>query len=176
MQIQSLIQEMEDVDIFIINSGVCLNNPEIDWKKDAKTIEVNVLGFSAMAHVALTYFLKKGSGHLVGISSVSAIRGESFSPAYSASKAFVSNYLEGISHRMVQEKRKIYVTDIQPGWVDTDMAVGEKTFWMASAKDAALEIYSAINKKQYHAYITSRWKLYAWLLKSAPRWFYDRFF
>ena len=36
------------------------------------------------------------------------------------------------------------MTDIQPGWVDTVMAQGEETFWMASAEKAAEQIYSAI--------------------------------
>lgn len=170
--VQSLIQEMGSVDLIIINSGVCYNNPEVSWNKDEETINVNVLGFSAMAHVALTYFLKKGSGHLVGISSVSALRGECYTPAYSASKAFVSNFLEGIRYRMNQEKKRIHITDIQPGWVDTDMAKGEKTFWMASTKEAALQIFSAINKKHSHAYITSKWRYYAWLAKFAPQWLF----
>lgn len=175
-KVQELIKEMDGVDVFAINSGVCINNPELNWEKDEKTIAVNVLGFTAMANTALTYFLKKNSGHLVGISSVSALRGESYTPVYSASKAFVSNYLEGIRFRMIQEKKKIHVTDIQPGWVDTEMAKGEKTFWMASTKIAALEIFSAINKKRSHAYITSKWRLYAWFAKIAPRWLHDRFF
>lgn len=173
--LQSLIEEMGDVDIFIVNSGVCYDNPELDWDKDKNTIEVNVLGFTSMANVALKYLMMRGKGQLVGISSVSAIRGESRSPVYSASKAFVSTYLEGIRHRMAQEKRDITVTDIQPGWVDTDMAKGEKTFWMAPVKEAAKEIYLAVKAKRVHAYITSRWRLYAWLLKISPKWFYDRF-
>jgi len=175
-QATSLIEEMRGVDIVIINSGICLNNPEIDWEKDKKTIDVNVTGFTAIAHVALRHFLQKSSGHLVGISSVSGIRGESYTPLYSASKAFMSNYLEGIRHRMAQEKRAIFVTDIQPGWVDTDMAKGEDTFWMVSAQEAAIDIASAIDKKRTHAYITERWRLYAWIIKCAPKYIYDRFF
>lgn len=173
-EVQSLIQEMGDVDIFVINAGVCYGNPELDWSKDKNTVEVNVSGFAAMAHVALTYFLRKGTGHLVGISSVSALRGESYSPAYSASKAFVSNYLEGIRYRMTEEKKPIYVTDIQPGWVDTIMAKGEKTFWLSSPKQAALEIFSAIQCKRSHAYITSKWKYYAWFAKLAPQWLFNK--
>jgi len=175
-QVKSLIEEMQGVDIVIINSGIYLNNPEIDWKKDKKTIDVNVTGFSAIAHVALRHFFQMGRGHLVGISSVSGIRGEGYSPLYSASKAFISNYLEGVRHRMAQEKRAIFVTDILPGWVDTDMAKGENTFWMVSAEEAATDIYFAIDKKRSHAYITKRWCLYAWLVKYAPKWFYDMFF
>jgi short-subunit dehydrogenase len=76
---------------------------------------------------------------------------------------------------MAQEKKSIYITDIQPGWVDTDMARGEKTFWMVSANQAALEIFSAVDKKQSQAYIPSKWRFYAWFAKLAPQWLYDRF-
>lgn len=174
--LRSLIHEMGGVDLIIVNSGVYFNNPEFDWNKEQTTIDVNVLGFTAMAHTAMQYFLHSGKGHLVGISSVSAIRGEGHSPCYGASKAFVSNFLEGMQCKAHASKKDIYVTDIQPGWVDTIMAEGEKTFWMASVEKASEQIYSAIKHKCPQAYITRRWRLYAWLLKLMPRWFYTKYF
>lgn len=173
-ELESLIHEMGEVDLIIVNSGVYFNNPEFEWSKEQSTIEINVLGFAAMSHTAMTYFQKRGRGHLVGISSISAIRGESYSPSYSASKAFVSNFLEGLQAKVHYENKEIVVTDIQPGWVDTAMAAGEKTFWMASSEVAVKQIYAAIKKKRPHAYITHRWCLYAWLLKLIPRWIYIR--
>lgn len=174
--LESLIQEMGGVHLVILNAGVICRNLEFDWEKEMLTIQVNVLGFSAMAHTAMKYFLAQGTGHLVGLSSISAIRGESDSPSYSASKAFVSNFLEGLRVKAFKENKEICVTDVQPGWVDTDMAKGEDVFWMASSEKAAEQIYSAIKSKRAHVYITRRWRLYAWLLKLAPRWIYHRFF
>ena len=174
--LDSLLQEMGQVDLIILNAGIIFNNHEFDWEKEESTIVINALGFAAMAHTAMQYFLERGKGHLVGISSISAIRGESDSPSYSASKAFVSNFLEGLRIKAFKEKKEITVTDIQPGWVDTVMAKGEETFWMASPEKAAEQIYSAIKHKRSHAYITRRWRLYAWLLKLTPRWAYARFF
>jgi short-subunit dehydrogenase len=172
---EALIQEMGGVDLFVINAGVIFNNRKLGWEEEKATIDVNVVGFSAMANVAMHHFLKRGKGHLVGISSVSAIRGERDSPAYSASKAFVSNYMEGLRVIAFKEKVDVCVTDIQPGWIETDMAQGQETFWMAPIEKAAGQIYSAIQNKRAHAYITRRWRLYAWLLKLAPRWLYHRF-
>lgn len=169
--LESLIKEMGKVDLIILNAGVYFNNSEFDWEKENSTIQVNVVGFAAMAHVAMHYFLRQGEGHLVGISSVSALRGESDSPSYGASKAFVSNFLEALREKAFKEEKDVCVSDIQPGWVDTEMAKGEKTFWMASTKMACEQIYSTIKKKRTHAYITNRWRLYAWLVKFAPRWF-----
>lgn len=171
--LQALIAEMGDVELFIVNAGVIFNNKDFDWDKEYKTIETNVLGFSAMAHTAISYLLKRGSGHLVGISSISALRGESDSPSYSASKAFVSNFLEGLRYKATPG---ITVTDIQPGWVDTDMAKGEETFWMASPEKAASQIYDAIENKRSHAYITRRWRLIGWIMKFTPDWLYKRVF
>jgi short-subunit dehydrogenase len=59
------------------------------------------------------------------------------------------------------------VTDIQPGFVDTSLALG-KTFWMASAEKAADQIYTAIKTKKKKAYITKRWRLVAFVLKNVP--------
>ncbi len=170
------IEEMGGADLIVVNAGILFNNQDFEWEKEKATIEINALGFAAMAHGAMEYFLKEGKGHLVGISSISAIRGEGDSPSYSASKAFASNFLEGLRVKAFVEKKEICVTDIQPGWVDTEMAKGEETFWMASPERAAEQIYSAIKNKRSHAYITRRWRLYAWLLKWAPRWAYPRFF
>jgi len=175
IHVESLIQEMGGVDLFIINAGICFNNRNLDWKKETLTVDVNVGGFLSMTEAAMKHFLHKGKGHLVGISSISALRGESSSPAYCASKAFVSNYLEGLRKRMFQEKKEIFITDIKPGWVDTDMAKGEETFWMATPEEAAQNIYETIVSKKAHAYVTPRWRLMAWLLKLAPNWMYDRF-
>ena len=90
---------MNGIDLFIINAGVVYHNPDLDWQKEKETIELNVLGFTAMANVAMKYFLRKGEGHLVGLSSISALRGHESCPAYNASKAFVSNYLEGLKKK-----------------------------------------------------------------------------
>jgi short-subunit dehydrogenase len=79
-----------------------------------------------MVNVAMNHFIKNGSGHLVGISSIAALRGDRHAPAYNASKAFESNYLKGIRHLVTKSKLPIAVTEIQAGFVDTPMAKGKK--------------------------------------------------
>jgi len=171
--VEALIQDMQEVDLVILSSGVGFPNPEFDWNKDKETIEVNVIGFCAMANVFMKHFLTQGHGHLVGISSIAALRGGSGS--YGASKAFVSNYLESLRHHMAKAHKEITITDIQPGFVDTAMAKGA-TFWVAPVEQAAELIYKAIQKKKSHAYITPRWRPIAWLFKWMPKFLYDRFF
>ncbi len=166
--LDKLILEMDGVDVVVISSGVGFINEDLQWALEKETIDVNVSGFTAMSNVAMRHFLSKGSGHLVGISSIAAIRGGSAAPAYNASKAFVSNYLEGMRKKAAREDMRITVTDIQPGYVDTAMAKGEDKFWVASPREAAEQIYGAIKRKRKRAYVTRRWRLIAWLLRIMP--------
>jgi len=167
--LNELISEMGEIDLIIISAGTGSINPDLLWEYEKSTIDVNVRGFAAMANVAFNHFKKIGRGHLVGISSIAALFGNRSSPAYNASKAFVSNYLEGLTNKSVKEKLNIIVTDIKPGFVDTELARGDHLFWVAPAQKAAKQIYRVIEKKKSHAYITKRWTLAAWILKLLPR-------
>jgi short-subunit dehydrogenase len=149
--LEELIEEMGGMDIIVINAGIGFINPDLIWEKEKSTIDVNVVGFAAMANVAMEHFIKQGSGHIVGISSIEAIRGDSSAPAYSASKAFMSNYLEALRSRVKKIKIPVTVTDIQPGFVDTAMAQGDGLFWVAPTRKAAVQILDVIKKKRDHA-------------------------
>lgn len=173
-RLMEISAELGGADVVVISSGTGFINPELEWGKEKQTIDVNVAGFAAMASAAFRLFRERGAGHLVGISSIAAIRGAADAPAYNASKAFVSNYLEGLRQKAGKLKLPITVTDIQPGFVDTAMAQGEGLFWVAPPAKAAGQIFAAIEKKRSHAYVTKRWRLIAWLLKLMPGWLYCR--
>jgi short-subunit dehydrogenase len=170
--LRELIDELGDVELFIVNAGIGFDNADLKWEPERETIAVNVLGFAAMVNVAVAHLEARRSGHLVGISSVAAVRGVGAAPAYAASKAFVSNYLQGVRYRLRKLKLPIVVTDVQPGFVDTPMAGGD--FWMASPQTAARQIAVAIRKRRPHVYVTRRWRLVAWLMKVVPDALYAR--
>lgn len=172
--LQTLIEEMGGLDLLILSSGIGYINPELDWQKEKETIDVNALGACAIINVAMKHFIAQGSGHLVGISSIMSLRGSDAAPAYSASKAFLSNYLEGLRKKIHKKGWDIAITDIQPGFVDTAMAQGPNLFWVAAPTKAAEQIYQAIRKKKSLAYVTRRWSFLAWFIWLLPRWLYDR--
>ena len=173
-KLKNMIEKMQGIDLVVINAGVGFLNPELDWSKEQQTLDVNVYGFCALAGEMYKFFVKQGRGHIVGISSIGALRGNSIAPAYNASKAFMSNYLEGLSKKAFQEKSPIIITDIKPGFVDTEMAKGEGKFWVATPQKAAEQIYTAIDKQKQRAYITRRWCLIGWVLQLMPNWIYQR--
>ena len=174
IQLDQLIKKMDGVDIIVISAGTGFINQQLEWPKEELTINTNVIGFAAMASHAMNYFLHRGSGHLVSISSISALRGSDLAPAYAASKAFVSNYMQGLRKKAKKMGIKVWVTDIKPGFVDTPMAKGKGLFWVCPVNKAAQQIKNAIDKKRQHAYVSKRWRLIAWLFKFLPQPIYNR--
>jgi short-subunit dehydrogenase len=169
-----LIEEMGGVELVVISAGTGYLNAELDWTLENEAIKTNVTGFVAMANVAVKHFIEKGSGHLVGISSIAALRGGRQAPAYNASKAFESNYLEGLRQKVRKLGLPITITDVRPGFVKTAMAKGDGIFWAADADKAAMQIYDAIIRKESITYITRRWRLVAWAIKLMPGFIYER--
>ncbi|MDX1579096.1 MAG: SDR family NAD(P)-dependent oxidoreductase [Gemmatimonadota bacterium] len=132
------------------------------------------MGFAALADAAFRHFEEAGGGHLVGITSLAAVRASGGAPAYSASKTFASSYLAGLRHRALGAGLPITVTEVRPGFVDTAMAQGEDLFWVATPEEAASQIAEAIERRRRVAYVTRRWRMVAALLNVLPGWLYRR--
>lgn len=169
-----LIEKTGGMDVLIIPAGVGFINPSLDAKIEQQTIDVNVAGFTNAVISGYAFFAKQRHGHIVGISSIAAIRGLHECPAYSASKAYELNYLEGIRKKALKENSNIKVTTVIPGFVDTQMAQGDGLFWVAPVPKAARQIVNAVEKKKSIVYVTRRWGIIAWLLKILPCFIYDR--
>ncbi len=166
--VDNLIQKLGGLDLLIYNSGYAQLFSSLRWEIEKQTTLVNVNGFVEIINFGLNYFLQQKKGQIAVTSSIASIRGNSLTPAYNASKAYVSSYMEGLSIKMYKQKLPIYLTDIQPGFVDTDMAQGNGIFWVAPVEKAARQIYQAIKHKRRRVYITKRWWFIAQVLKVLP--------
>ncbi len=173
--IEDLLAESGPADVVVYNAGVGLANKKLDFDIDKKTIDVNVVGFVQVATWAYQYFRERGGGQLVGVSSVASLRGGRAAPAYHASKAFISNYMEGLRQKARHHRMPFYVTDIRPGYVDTPMTeTNKQMFWVAPPDKAARQMMAAIQRKARVAYITKRWALVALAFRLVPRAWYER--
>jgi len=155
----------DKIDLIVHNAGIATPNYNLDWDKDAPTIYINVVGATKVYQLAYNYFKQQGEGHLVGVTSIASLRGNRQVPAYHASKAYQSSYLESLWMKASRTKKgKIHVTNIIPGFVDTDIIMG-KTFWMSPLDKATKQIFKAIKNKKRKAYITKRWRLVGFVLR-----------
>jgi short-subunit dehydrogenase len=173
--IESLIEKLTGLDLLIYNSGYGDVSETLDLEVDRNTVDTNVNGFLEIVNFAFNYFAQQGHGQLATTSSLASIRGNSYAPAYSASKAFQSVYFEGLHMKARKLNAEVYVTDIQPGFVDTKMAKGNARFWVATPKKAATQIFEAIEKKKWRIYVTQRWWIIAKMMKWMPDFIYHRF-
>jgi short-subunit dehydrogenase len=172
--LEELVSELGGLDLIIVNSGTGNGNEELKFEIEKDTILTNVLGSTEIAGWAFNYFKKQGHGQIAIVTSIAGMRGGRFAPSYSASKAFLINYAEGLRQKAKNLKLPIYVTDIRPGFVDTAMAKSDAKFWVAKPEKAAKQIYTELIKKKKIAYITKRWIIIAYILKFLPKWIFDR--
>lgn len=172
--LNALIQQMGGMDVFVYNSGMGDISKQLNAGLEISTTQTNVNGFVELTVHAFNYFATQGHGHIAATSSVASTRGNSWAPSYSASKAYMSTYMEGLAMKAERMKLTIAVTDIQPGFVKTKMAKGEGLFWVADVEKAVTQIYKALEQRRRKVYITKRWALIAWLMKQMPYAFYKK--
>ena len=85
-----------------------------------ETLEINLLGVVYATGALLPVFRRQGQGLLVGISSLADGRGSPLNLAYCASKAAVTNFLEGVRSGCAREGIRVVV--VKPGFVRTPMS------------------------------------------------------
>ncbi len=166
----SLADKLNGMDIFFANAGVAPGGKigGSDFSQARSNIETNLLGAMATVDAAMAYFLEKGVGHIVGTSSVAAIRGMPNSSAYSASKAGFSVYLEAL--RAETFRKDIDVTVLFPGYIDTPLNNMMKSRpFLITVDEGAKKIANIIEKKKKRAFVPSwPWAIVARVMKVAP--------
>ena len=173
-RLATLIQKTGGLDILVYSSGFGELSKEMDWEIDKPTVDTNVYGFIQITNWAFNYFIRQGHGSMAVISSIAANRGNSWAPAYSASKAFQSNYFEALAIKANKMKKHIGIICIEPGFVNTNMAKGYKKFWVVPLAKAARQIIAGIEKRKQKVYVSKRWWLVARLMRLTPFWLYKK--
>lgn len=173
-KLEELVVELGGLDLVIVSSGTGDINDKLDFDIEKQAIDTNVIGFTSIVDWSFNYFEKQKSGQLVVISSIGGLRGSGQSPAYNATKAFQINYTEGLRQKANKLKLPIFITDIRPGLVNTDMAKGDGLFWVMPVEKTVKQIFKAIKNKKKVAYVTKRWRFVAFVLKHLPRFIYDK--
>ncbi len=162
--------ELGGVQIVIANAGVGERSypGEGTFHLDSKVIEINVLGAMATIDAGTEILKKEGGGQIVGISSVAGFRGLSTTPSYSASKAALSTYMEGIRNNLKQHK--IAVTVLNPGFIDTPINTHRKSRpFLISAEKGARLMADMIEKKVWSSTVPVwPWALITKLMRLLP--------
>lgn len=147
-----------NIDLVIANAGVAFveDGDFSETEIPMRNMKVNYFGVINTFLPFIAHMKKSKSGHLVIISSISSLRSTHNSGAYSASKAAINLWSEGLRLRL--RPYQIPVTTLCVGFVDTAMTKNNP-FWMPgliSAPKAAQLISNAIARKK--RFVTLPWQ------------------
>lgn len=163
-------------DLMIANAGVGLpsgadplNVPGVEVMT-----AVNFLGVVYAFDTVLPGMLQRGRGHLVAISSLAAYKGLPGSAGYSATKAAVNNYCEGL--RIELRSRGVAVTTVCPGFIDTPMTKVNRfpMPFLMTADEAARRIMRAVRRRKKVFDFPWPMRLLMRVARWAPDWFIAR--
>jgi short-subunit dehydrogenase len=140
----------------------------------ADTFALNNVGVAATFHPFLAAMKQRGSGTLVGVASVAAIRGLPGHGAYCASKAGVVAYCESL--RGECRGTGVKVVTIVPGYVATPLTAGN-TYgmpFMLPADEFAARALRAIESGATYRVIPWQMGVVAKLLRLLPNPLFDK--
>ena len=164
------------VDLLIANAGVGapttvepFNVADVE-----KMFRVNVLGVIYTLEAVLPRMIERRRGHLAAVSSIAAYKGLPGESGYTASKAAVNVFMDGL--RVQLRSKGIAVTTICPGFVQTPMTeVNEfKMPFLLSADEAARRILRALKRKRKVYNFPWQMALLMKCLRWAPDWLLER--
>jgi short-subunit dehydrogenase len=107
-------------------------------------LEVNVLGATATLTAVLPAMIERRRGHVVGVSSLSAFVTWPKMTTYSASKAYLTHFLAGLTLEL--KGKGVKVTTVHPGFVKSEMTAHNrfKMPFLLETDDAATRIAEGI--------------------------------
>ena len=173
--LQTLINKVGGMDLFLLSSGIGMQNYTLDTEIELATAATNVEGFIRMTNAAYHYFEKQGHGHLAVISSIAGTKGLGAAAAYSATKGFQHMYMDALDQLSRMQKLNISFTDIRPGFVATPLLKSSKSYPMLmEAPIVALDIVDALERKKRVAIIDWRFRLLVGFWRLIPKWIWLR--
>lgn len=173
--LNQLIKRIGGMDLFFYAAGIGNQNRELQEDIELRTVRTNALGFTRMIGEAYRYFAANGGGHIAAISSIAGTKGLGPAPSYSATKAMQNVYLQALEQQANQRGLNIKITDICPGFVDTDLLSGTHPYPMLmKPQPVAKAIVKAVRQQKHICVIDWRWRLLTALWRRIPRWLWRR--
>ncbi|MFE9245442.1 SDR family oxidoreductase [Nocardiopsis sp. NPDC006938] len=163
--------EFGTVDRVIVNAGLGKGAALGTGRHDAnrRTAMTNFVGALAQADAAMEIFRAQGRGHLVLVSSMSALRGmRRAMTVYAATKAGVSAIAEGLRAERVPG---LDVSVVHPGYIRSEMNehVTQRTRFMVDTEPGVRSMVAAIERRRVSAYVPAwPWVPIGFLMKRLP--------
>jgi short-subunit dehydrogenase len=164
-------------DVVIANAGISVGidtTERADIDVMARTFATNNVGLMATFHPFVAAMRQRGSGRLVGIASVAAIRGLPGHGAYCASKAGVVAYCESLRGEL--HNSGVKVVTLCPGYIDTPLTQGNRYGmpFLMKAEDFADQALRAVEAGTSYRVIPWQMGVISKIMRMLPNALLDR--
>jgi short-subunit dehydrogenase len=164
-------EEFGSLEKVVVNAGLGKGQPLGTGRFDAnkQTAETNFIGALAQTEAAAQIFRAQNAGHLVMVSSFSALRGMPRNiTTYAATKAAVAHLAEGF--RADVHGTPIKVTVLYPGYIVSEMSgTSARTPLVSSTERGVRAMVEAIEKEKKSARVPAwPWAPLGFVIKHVP--------
>jgi short-subunit dehydrogenase len=159
---------LPDAVISIIGLLGSQGTAESDFAHATTIMRSNYEGPSLILGLFADKFLARGSGTIVGVSSVAGDRGRASNYVYGSAKAGFSAFLSGLRARA--SRGGVDVITVKPGFVRTKMTEGMKLIGPLTV-EAPVVGEAILNAVQQHTdvvYVSGKWRLVMFIIKALP--------
>ena len=141
---------------------------EADMTRAAQVMRSNFEGPATVLGALANAMEVRGSGTLVGISSVAGERGRASNYVYGSAKAGFTAYLSGLRNRLAA--KGVDVVTVLPGFVATRMTEGMElpARLVARPEEVADAVVTAVERGQEVIYVRRIWRLIMAVIRAIP--------
>ena len=173
----SLLNELDPLpDIAVCVVGLLGDQAECQRDSAAaeRVMRTNYLGPALLLNALAERFAHRGSGVLVGISSVAGDRGRAANYVYGSAKAGFTAFLSGLRNRLAPSG--VHVVTVKPGFVRTRMTAGMdlSAGLTADPDEVAAAVVMAIRQRLDVVYVRRVWRAISLVLRAIPERFFKR--
>ncbi len=172
--IQSFLNKFKHIDILFACAGISMPKKIIpDFELGYKVIDINIKGVLYTVEATLPSMIKRKSGHIVTMGSISGLFGVPGMAIYGASKSALINFMETL--RIDLKKYNIKVTTLAPGFIKTpltDLNTHKMPFLM-DAKIACLKMKNAVDTNKGLYVLPWQMRIVSKVLKTLPKPIYN---
>ena len=137
-------------------------------------IDVNYTGSISICDIIANDFERKGTGSIIGVSSVAGDRGREGNYTYGSTKAGFTTYLSGLRQRLFN--KGVHLMTVKPGFIATQMTAKLKSPKILTATPAKVgeDIYKSYRKKKDIIYTPCYWWFIMTIIKLIPEAIFKR--
>ena len=157
-----------DVAVCVVGLLADQRDSEGDLAAAGRVMWTNYVGPALLMGALAGRFEERGSGVLVGVSSVAGDRGRATNYVYGSAKAGFTAFLSGLRNRLV--RTGVHVITVKPGFVRTRMTEGMDlpACLTATPDEVASAVVEAIRRRRDVVYVRRVWRLIMLIVRALP--------